>query len=246
MNRPFSAVREGLPYAVPLMLAGLIGLWLAWGSLWVILPFAILIVGLFVVNFFRDPPRRIPTDAESIVSPADGVVVGVDQLEESQYYDGPCQCIAIFLNIFNVHVNRMPDDATVTRIHYQPGRYVNAMSERAGRINESNNIWLDTPRGRLTVRQISGAVARRIVCRCAEGDSLRKGDKFGMIKFGSRTELYLPVESEISVRPGDKVRAGSTVVARAGDAIDDEVQKRFRDEKVSKAQDTAASAQTAD
>ena len=172
------------------------------------------ILALFTLNFFRDPPRTITTNPDEIVSPADGLIDGIEELDDSPYYDGPCKRISIFLNVFNVHINRVPDDCTILSITQKDGEYRNAMDPHSAQVNESNWLHLDTPHGPMTVRQISGAIARRIVCPATQGLNLKKGEKFGMIKFGSRTELYLPCEAEILVNLKDKVKGGSTIVAQ--------------------------------
>jgi len=210
----FTAWRVGAPYYLTLLLLGLgIGAWATsighpWGTAPALIP------GLFTLYFFRDPTRNVPQARDAIVSPADGTVVGVARLEETEWYDGPCVQIAVFLSIFNVHVNRWPYAGRVLAKAYKPGEFLDARSSDAGERNEAQTVWIDTPAGPMTVRQISGLVARRIVCLVEEGDSLVKGEKFGMIKFGSRTELYLPPDTEIAVREGDKVKGGATVVAR--------------------------------
>lgn len=180
----------------------------------VYLGMAALLPGLYVLYFFRDPVRRITSDPREIVSPADGLVVEVAQLEETPYYEGPCIRVSIFLNIFNVHVNRMPDDGTIARVEYREGKYKNAMSAESSDVNEANTLWLDTRHGPMTLRQIAGLIARRIVCVAEVGETLRKGERFGMIRFGSRTELYLSPDVEVVVAVKDKVHGGSTVVAR--------------------------------
>lgn len=172
------------------------------------------LLALFTLNFFRDPPRTITQDPDEIVSPADGLVDGIENLDDSPYYDGPCTRISIFLNVFNVHINRAPDDSTIQSITHKDGEYRNAMDPYSAQVNESNWLHLDTPHGPMTVRQISGAIARRIVCPAQKGEKLKKGEKFGMIKFGSRTELYLPTNAEIKVQLKDKVKGGATIIAR--------------------------------
>jgi phosphatidylserine decarboxylase len=212
--RPFSARKEGAPYYLSALLVG-VGLLVMLeplGYAFISLPF--LALGAFALFFFRDPDRTIAARPDEVVCAADGTVVGLDHLPESPYYPGPTKRVSIFLSVFNVHVNRSPADGVVRRIEYQPGRFTNAMKNASSEHNESNAIWLETGHGPITVRQIAGAIARRIVCRTAEGDSLAKGDKIGMIKFGSRTEIYLPPNAEILVKRGEKVRAGATVVAR--------------------------------
>lgn len=214
MRHPFSAWRVGAPYYLPPLVVGLCLLALfATSSLWyVALPF--LAAGIFTLSFFRDPPRRIPAYPQEVVSPADGTVVAVEDLAETDHYGGPCRRISIFLSVFSVHVNRAPSEGHIKEIRYKPGGYMNAMKAESSEMNESNAIWMETPHGPMTVRQISGAVARRIVCVPKEGENLEKGQKIGMIKFGSRVELYLPSGAGVCVKPGDKVRGGSSVVAR--------------------------------
>jgi len=170
----------------------------------------------FTIFFFRDPARVITSEPHMVVSPADGTIVGVEDLDSSAHYDGPCKRVSIFLSVFNVHINRSPYDGTVESIAYKPGEFKNAMRADTTDVNESNTIRMKTDRGAMTVRQISGLIARRIVCKVEVGETLAKGEKFGMIKFGSRTELYLPTNAEICVRMKDKVQGGATVVARFG------------------------------
>lgn len=164
--------------------------------------------------FFRDFPRAITASENEVVSPADGTIVAIEDLEETPHYDGPTRRVSIFLSILSAHVNRAPYEGAVTHVEYAPGKFKNAMNPESSRVNESNAVWFNTPRGPMTVRQISGAVARRIVCPAAPGMNLEKGEKFGMIRFGSRTELYLPPGTEVCVKLKDKVYAGSTVMAR--------------------------------
>lgn len=208
--------------AAAILLAGawfLIGR--GWGCLgW---PLAVLTLLLYfcLAAFFRSPRRRIPADPELILSPADGVVRDVGETELRQEpFDGKAQRIGIFLSVFNVHVNRAPAAWRVLSKQYRPGRYLDARNPDCARENEAMTLagtasaegW-EFP---LAVRQISGAIARRIVCPVEPGRALDKGKIYGMIKFGSRTELYLPIDDriEILVRPGDRVKAGLTALAR--------------------------------
>jgi phosphatidylserine decarboxylase len=177
------------------------------------------LVGAATMLFFRDPRRRVPSEPGAVVAPADGVVTAVEHLDESPHFDGPCQRISIFLSLFNVHINRMPCDCRVLSVAYAQGRFLNAMRDAASTENESTTLRLETPHGPLTVRQISGLVARTIVCPAAVGDDYERGEKFGMIKFGSRTELYLPLEAEIVVEAKESVKAGKTIVARFSEAL---------------------------
>jgi len=180
------------------------------------------ILGLVLVwalMFFRDPQRQTIQDDTLLLAPADGRIADIETVDEKEFLGSPALRIGIFLSIFNTHINRSPCSAKVEKITYQPGKYLNAMNRRAGQVNESNNLALrrtGSPQDRLLVRQISGAIARRIVCAAREGQELAGGERFGMIKFGSRTELYLPAGDRIEcmVRVGDKVKAGLTPLAK--------------------------------
>jgi phosphatidylserine decarboxylase len=164
-------------------------------------------VALFCVYFFRDPERIIP-DGPVAVSPADGKVVHIRSLE------GGRTRVSIFLNIFDVHVNRSPVAGRITDICYQPGRFVMAHREEASDSNEQNTVTIDSGGAQVVTRQIAGLIARRIVCRKKAGDDVKKGERFGLIKFGSRVDVFLGPEWELAVKPGDKVRGGSSVLAR--------------------------------
>ncbi|HPX38946.1 MAG TPA: phosphatidylserine decarboxylase family protein [Candidatus Hydrogenedentes bacterium] len=210
----FSAWKTGAPHYLTCLAIGLLIAAVFRNSYWGWAAAPFLLIGGFALFFFRDPPRVPSADSNEIVAPADGRIVVVDDLETCPYYDGPCKRIAIFLSLFNVHVNRSPVSGTVYRIEYKPGAFKPAMKTEASELNESNTLYMDSDQGRVTVRQISGLVARRIVCAAEEGQNLELGQKFGMIKFGSRTELYLPPDSEICVTLGEKVKAGTSIVAR--------------------------------
>ena len=173
---------------------------------------------LLVVSFFRDPPRRIPQAAGLLVSPADGKVVEVTTLEHDEFVGGPAVRVAIFLTLFNVHVNRMPCRARAIKLQYSPGKFLYADHPEATTQNES--MWIgieqdESPYRRMVCRQVSGMVARRIVCDLRPGEVLDRGAKFGMIKFGSRTELIVPADGfEPQVRVGQWIKAGRDVVGR--------------------------------
>ena len=171
-------------------------------------------LGLFTAYFFRDPARRITSDPKAIVAPADGTIVGIEEIASSPYFDGPCKRVSIFLSVFNVHINRAPFDGVVASIQYRPGAFKNAMRADTSDLNEANTVYMTTAQGGMTVRQISGLIARRIVCKVVPGEAVAKGEKFGMIKFGSRTELYLPTNTEICVKMKDKVEGGASIVGR--------------------------------
>lgn len=201
----------GWPLAA--LVAGLI--WL--GGVWQWLAIGPGVLLFLIVYFFRDPPRRIPSDPGAIVAPADGKVVDITPLEQYEFIGGPAVRIGIFLSIFNVHINRAPWDGRVVETHYQPGKFLNALRPESAELNEFMWIGLETtdsPPRRFAVRQISGMLAKKIVCTLRPGQSVARGEKFGMIKLGSRTELVLPAGVEIQVKLGDTIHAGSDVVAR--------------------------------
>ncbi|HEX4611876.1 MAG TPA: phosphatidylserine decarboxylase family protein [Urbifossiella sp.] len=176
------------------------------------------VIGGLIVWFFRDPHRRVPLEPGLVVSPADGTVVAIDELEHDEFVGGPAVQIGIFLSIFNVHMNRAPVAGRVIGLRYKPGKYLNALRAASARENEQLAVRVQettAPYRRYVVRQITGAIARRIVCWLKPGDELGRGERFGMIKLGSRTELVLPREAGLAVRArlGDKVKAGATVLA---------------------------------
>jgi phosphatidylserine decarboxylase len=197
--------------------AAILALVAAWLWPWAAIPPALW--AIFVAAFFRDPPRRIPTEAGALVAPADGIVTDVVEQTWDELLGGPAVRIGIYLSIFDVHVNRSPATARVIEIRYFPGRFRDVRHAAAPRENEQLWTLLECgapPQMLLVVKQIAGMFARRIVCILRPGEVIGRGDKIGMIKFGSRTELYLPKTPElvVSVRPGDRVRGGSSIVAR--------------------------------
>lgn len=214
MKKPFSAWKEGAPHYVPPLILGVCLIAAFWESPAVWLGVLVLALGLFALSFFRDFPRTANAGPNDLVSPADGTIVGMEDIEATPHYDGPCKRVSIFLSVFNAHVNRSPFDGDVTAIEYKQGQFKNAMRADTSELNEANTVRMRTDFGPVSVRQISGAIARRIVCRTEVGERLARGEKFGMIKFGSRTELYLPKSTEICVTLNQKVYAGKTIIAR--------------------------------
>ncbi len=185
---------------------------------WWIAAIPLLIVWGYTFTFFRDPRRQIPAAPGIMVAPADGKVTEVAELESWPGIEGRALKISIFLSIFNVHINRAPCDGRVLAIHHEPGEYLDVRHPESGLRNERNTITIDpdAPYGPVIVRQIAGLVARRIVCHLGVGDAVTRGGRFGMIKFGSRTDLIVPVESglEPAVALGDVVKGGATVLMR--------------------------------
>ncbi|ACI21255.1 phosphatidylserine decarboxylase family protein [Thermodesulfovibrio yellowstonii] len=200
--------KEGLPY-----IGGALFLSSFFYLLWlepVAIAFAIL--SLFFLYFFRDPERTPPADPNVVVSPADGKVISIKQHGESFCDKGHTE-ISIFMSPFDVHVNRAPFDGIVKEVVYTPGKFFSAFKEKAYRENENIKITIQTQHGNIVVRQVAGFVARRVVCWIKEGDSLNKGERFGMIKFSSRVDICLPSFFKINVKVGDKVKAGKNIIA---------------------------------
>ena len=184
----------------------------------ILIELALFAVLIWVLAFFRDPARTPPQDTNILLSPADGLISDITVVDEPAV-GGEALRIGIFLNIFNVHINRTPCAVTINDIKYKKGKYKNALNPESAQVNEANALTmtrLNEPKDKLLVRQISGAIARRIVCRAKPGDKFKSGEKFGMIKFGSRTELYLPNSdsAKCQVKIGDKVKAGLTILVR--------------------------------
>ncbi len=184
-------------------------------------PLALLVLPIWIwlLAFFRDPERPVPTDVNAMVSPADGVVSDIIEIENDELLGGPAIRVGIFLSVFNVHINRAPCDGRVINVVYKRGKFVNAMSHgKASEENECNTLVLAEASGErpiAVVKQIVGLIARRIVCTAPTGTSLKRGQRFGMIKFGSRTELYIPrwLHPEVHVRVGQKVHGAADVIA---------------------------------
>jgi phosphatidylserine decarboxylase len=180
---------------------------------WTIPTVASLGLTFFVVSFFRDPDRLVTTAPGAVVSPADGRIIKLEKLENSDYYQGTALKISIFMSIFNVHVNRVPVSGTVEAVDYHPGKFLVASLDKACVDNERNALFIATEEGlRVTVVQIAGLVARRIISSLQPGDAVQRGRRFGMICFGSRLDVYLPPESRSEVMIGQRVHAGSTVL----------------------------------
>ena len=209
--------REGLPFIVAcLALTVLAVLWArsgGWG-LRTAAPAVLLALTLFVAYFFRDPERQVPRDPWLVVSPADGKVMSVGPAAGEHFMDGTATRVTIFLNIFNVHVQRAPLGGRVAHYDYRPGTFVAAWREEAGRENERATLGIETDAGPLLVRQIAGLVARRIATYPREGDTVARGERIGLIRFGSRVDLFLPADWPVTVEPGDRVHGGETPVAR--------------------------------
>ena len=202
--------REGWPFlAAAVIVAALVG-WLAGG--WWAAPLWLL--ALFVLQFFRDPPREIPDDPHAVLSAADGRVVAVEKARDP-WLERDALKISVFMNVFNVHSNRSPVDASVKQRWVHAGSFLNAALDKASLENERCALWLRTSGGQdVTCVQIAGLIARRILCYVDAGRQLARGERYGFIRFGSRVDLYLPLDAEVTAALGDKVYAAESVLAR--------------------------------
>jgi phosphatidylserine decarboxylase len=202
----------GLPFIGGALLIALIaGAAVAW-----ILAIPFLILGLFFLFFFRDPDRTSPAEGNVVLSPADGrVIIAGPALPDAAPSPGPeaWQQVSIFLSPLDVHVNRIPASGRVTKVSFSPGRFLPAYRHDAGGANERSEVWIDHGGQNVVARQIVGMLARRVVCRARVGDEVRAGDRFGIMKFGSRMDIFLPLTATILVKPEQTVRGGETVIA---------------------------------
>jgi phosphatidylserine decarboxylase len=205
----FKLAPEGFPFiaffAALSFAAAFFSVWLA------IVP---LLLTFFMLYFFRDPDRVVPAEKDLFVAPADGKIILVRDVTESKYLNTDTRQVSIFMSPANVHVNRAPCDGRVKKVVHNEGRYFAAYTDEAAMKNENIEMVMETEYGDLLVRQVAGFIARRAVCRKKEGDVLKRGERYGMIKFSSRVDLYLPKNVEIRVKVGDKTNAGETIVAQ--------------------------------
>lgn len=209
-NEGVPIVKEGLPFLfIALLGSAAFGLGGAW-------PLSVLFLAgaLFVAWFFRNPERLAPVGSNLVCSPADGTVISVGNAKENEFLKEEMQKVSIFMSIFNVHVNRVPIDATVKNMKHHRGRFMVASEDRASEENERNCVLLETGTGvKLVLVQVAGLVARRIVCYPAVGSFILKGQRLGLIRFGSRCDMYFPKNAQLLVKVGDKVLGGETLLA---------------------------------
>ena len=206
---PFA--REGIPFVAAAAFVALVSA--ITGP--AILAWVFVVVTLFIGCFFRDPERVAPTGNADVVAPADGRIVAIEKVREDRFRGKASLKISIFLSVFDVHINRIPYSGVIDGIHYQKGKYVPANLARASTDNEQNWLSIRTEAGEeIVVTQVAGLIARRIVCWPTLGDRVVRGERFGMIRFGSRTDLFVPEESELLVSKGDRVYGGETVICR--------------------------------
>ncbi len=203
--------REGYPF---IALAGFFTFILALTGP-IVLALVGLIVTVFIIYFFRDPARVTPNDPEAVICPADGKVICIKEIEDDRFFTGKSLKISIFMNIFNVHVNRIPLTGTVRNVSFKPGKFYSADKDKAALHNEYCAVSLATAAGiPYTVVQVAGLIARRIVCRAEQNDKVAAGERYGLIRFGSRVDLYLPPGTRAEVDLQKHVRAGETILAR--------------------------------
>jgi phosphatidylserine decarboxylase len=200
-------VRDGYIYGLSLAAIAGVLVWVTGSGWWAIPP---LVLAAFFLWFFRDPERAVPSDPGLIVSPGDGLVTEAVALSTPS---GPRQRISIFLSVFDVHVNRAPIAGVMSRVHYQKGKYLNAMNPACAQCNEQNIVTVHGEGIEVTFKQIAGLLARRIVFPFREGDRVERGQRVGLIKFGSRVDVVIPAEAELQVKVGQRVKGGSSVLA---------------------------------
>jgi phosphatidylserine decarboxylase len=200
-------VKDAYRFALPPLIAGIVfvGIGSAWPG-WILI-----LLGLFVFYFFRDPDRTIPADPDVVVSPADGHVV---EIADEPFASAPGKRVTIFLAVWDVHVQRAPVAGTIAKVEYRPGKFLAAFRARASEENEQNVIYMDTTKGRLVFKQIAGAIARRVICWKQPGEKVAIGERVGLIRFGSRVDVWLPVETQILAQRGQKVKGGESILAR--------------------------------
>ena len=208
-QRRWPIAKEGFPFLIPATLLTIFFI----GMGWKVLAFLGILLTLFIAFFFRNPKRTIPTLQNVILSPADGTIINVGECEEDRFLKGKALKVSIFMSLFDVHVNRAPASGKVLQRSYHPGRFLVANVEKSSLLNEQNAVILETEdRLKILLVQIAGFVARRIVCYAKAGDLLKKGQIFGLIRFGSRIDLYLPTEVRPVIRVGQHVKGGESII----------------------------------
>jgi len=209
-NYGIPVAAEGWPFILPLALAAVLLLLFGWKITGIVT----LVLAVFVLSFFRDPERAIPQEKNIVVSPADGRVIVVKDVFEPDYLKQDVKQISIFMSVFNVHVNRSPVDGTVESVVHHPGRFHVASVDKASLDNEQTGMVVTSGGRRILVKQIAGLIARRIICYARPGDRLRTGERFGLIRFGSRVDIFLPKDADIKVKVGDRVKGALDILAK--------------------------------
>lgn len=208
-GRDFLVAKEGIPFIAAGIMLTSISLAVGWRCTALVL----FLITLFIVWFFRNPRRIIPNSHELIVAPADGKIIEVKEEFEKKYLKGKAIKISIFMSVFNVHINRIPFPGKVLSVSYNPGRFISANRDKASLENEQNAILMETKEGkRILFIQIAGLIARRIVCWIKVGNTVERGERFGLIRFGSRVDIFLPPDVDLKITKGSKVKGGETVI----------------------------------
>jgi len=207
-NYGIPVAAEGWPFIIPLAVVTVLLFALGWRSTAVV----VLVLMLFVLFFFRDPERSAPEGEGIVVSPADGRVIIVTDHYEGEYLKTEVKKISIFLSVFNVHVNRIPISGTVEQVKYQPGKFLVASVDKASTDNEQTAVLITHGKHKVLVKQIAGLIARRIVCYARPGDTVATGERYGLIRFGSRVDIFLPKNADIMVKVGDRIKGSRDVI----------------------------------
>lgn len=207
-NYGIPVAAEGWPFILPLAVVTVLLFALGWKNTGIV----VLLLTLFVLFFFRDPDRPVPTDNNLVISPADGRVIVIKNVFEPTYLKQDVQQISIFLSVFNVHVNRSPVGGTVETVKYNPGKFHVASVDKASLDNEQTAMIIVNGKQKVLVKQIAGLIARRIVCYAKPGDTIKAGERYGLIRFGSRVDLFLPRDAEIRVKVGDRIKGARDII----------------------------------
>ncbi len=211
-GRPFIAISAFVALALVLWAAGAGGIGFGGPGRWTVALVAVLIAG-WVAYFFRDPERAGDRGERLVVAPADGKVVLITDVDEPSFIGGRARRVSIFMNVFSVHVNRYPVSGTVRHVRYAKGKFRNAVTPESSAENEQMSVGIDAPNGRVLVRQIAGLIARRIITYSRDGEQVHQGDRMGLIRFGSRVDVFVPPDAELRVALGEQTAAGATVIA---------------------------------
>lgn len=208
-NYGIPVASEGWPFILPLAILTALLFFLGWRNTGAV----VLVLTLFVLFFFRDPERAVPAGENIVVSPADGKVIVIKDVFEPTYLKQDVKQISIFLSVFNVHVNRAPIEGTVEQVKYNPGKFHVASVDKASLDNEQTAMVIAHAGRKILVKQIAGLIARRIVCYAKPGDTLERGERYGLIRFGSRVDLFLPKDADLKVKLGDRIKGSRDVIA---------------------------------
>lgn len=207
-NYGIPVASEGWPFIIPLAVLTVLLFVFGWKNI----GYVSLVLTLFILFFFRDPERSVPESKDVVVSPADGKVIVVKDIYEPDYLKQDVKQISIFLSVFNVHVNRAPYGGTVETVRYNPGRFHVASVDKASLDNEQTAMVIANGKHKVLVKQIAGLIARRIVCYAKPGDTIKTGERFGLIRFGSRVDIFLPKEAELKVKVGDRIKGARDII----------------------------------